>query len=405
MGFRGNPPASSLGAFYDPVKRILKLSAAGEVLEYSYGYSFVRVEWIGALKFELVCWTGPIGRGDEHYDYSQDIPIDLPNRAYPSGDVIIVTANHPKGEVVPIRWGGLRPPIKANVSSSSNPPAASPSQNTILSPPTTAINTLLGEPFTIHTGSEVPKMGKVKIAFDNTFLSMQNADIEDPNINWIFNSHQTGHTQAVVTTMGGIAGFHITRVVDINIFVLDTVAVPEEGDKDKDKAGLPLSFLGNVNIAVRIVSAAFPGAELYEVNATLPRGVVMPTESAANLSQLKVVFRSGKGTVIIKSTGWGSWSKPVYIPQPWLEDVVIPWPIKMEIDEAVKLMKGAGHTGPFWNCTLRHPLGPPGEPDYEPFYIFAMANGRYVFVGVNDKKVSSNAAGQMVVPKVPKKCD
>jgi len=220
---------------------------------------------------------------------------------------------------------------------------------------------------------------------------MTNAGIDDGNIVWTFNSLQTGNTQAVVTIRGGVSTFIIRKTYNIRIFALD--ATPNRGDEI-------LSYLGRVNLAVRIVQKEYPDAMLYVVEATLPRGDPDPTPNPLCLSQLRAVFRAKDGTVIIRSTGWDEWGKPQYIPHPWGDCVVIPWPIKMDITDAAKILRKAGFTDDFWICTLRHLLGPPGKPYDEPYYIFLMAKSEQrVFVGVNDGAIYVNKAGQDVLPK------
>lgn len=136
-----------------------------------------------------------------------------------------------------------------------------------------------------------------------------------------------------------------------------------------------LSFNGRVNIAVRIVTEQYPGAQLYEADGIASTG---PTTDPLKVDLLRVVFRYNTGTVIIKSTGWGEFGAPVFIPEPWLEDVVIAWPVKMDLDEANTLKNRAGYTQTYGTVTLRNPLGPkPGNP----YFIFGGNPGQpYVFV-------------------------
>jgi hypothetical protein len=160
-----------------------------------------------------------------------------------------------------------------------------------------------------------------------------------------------------------------------------------------------MSFLEVVNIAVNLIEAQDPEAKLYEVQAKLPADIHTSTTNPLALSQLQAVFRAGKGgTWFINSTGWGIWAQPQFNSSTWGGDVVIPWPVKMEIVEAAMLLQKAGYTGPFWNCTLRHPLGRGGKPYDEPYYIFGMADRTYVSVGVNDKEIYVNKAGEALLP-------
>lgn len=74
--------------------------------------------------------------------------------------------------------------------------------------------------------------------------------------------------------------------------------------------------------------------------------------------------------------------------------MVIQWPVVMDITRATELMKAAGYTYCFSNCALGHPLDPGGKQDTpdEPYYVFEMEAGLYVFVGVKDGSVYVNKA-------------
>jgi len=69
--------------------------------------------------------------------------------------------------------------------------------------------------------------------------------------------------------------------------------------------------------------------------------------------------------------------------------VIIHFPIKLDIVDACKKMQKAGYMDLFSNSTLRHPLGPGGQPyDSQPYYIFKLAGSKeYIFVGVDDGSV------------------
>jgi hypothetical protein len=144
-----------------------------------------------------------------------------------------------------------------------------------------------------------------------------------------------------------------------------------------------LSFLGLANIAVRLVTEQYPGAQLYEGDGTSPNG---PTTNVQDVNHWRFVFRTQDGgTALVSTTSWGEFAPITYVGEPFLEDVVIPWPIEMDITEADKLLKGSGYTGAYGAVTLRWPLYPGSD---EPCYIFGMADHTFVFVGVYTKKVT-----------------
>jgi hypothetical protein len=147
--------------------------------------------------------------------------------------------------------------------------------------------------------------------------------------------------------------------------------------------GETLSFLGLTNIAVRLVQDEYPGAKLLEGDGIPPGG---PTTNPKDVTSWRFVFRTASGgTAFIYTTVWGEFTPVEYVPKPWVGDIVIPWPIKMDIVEADKLLKGHGYTSPYRAVTLQWPLAPGNE---QPFYIFGFGPFSFVFVGIYDGSVT-----------------
>ncbi len=146
-----------------------------------------------------------------------------------------------------------------------------------------------------------------------------------------------------------------------------------------------LNFVGCVNIAVRIVTEKYPEAKLYEADGSSSSG---PTTDPLKIDTLRVVFRNeNNSTVIIKSTEWGEFGEPELIPEPWLEDIVIDWPVEMDLADANKLKEEAGYSEPYATVTLRNPLGPKKS---NPYYIFGgNPSEPYIFVDTVTKEVHS----------------
>jgi hypothetical protein len=148
-----------------------------------------------------------------------------------------------------------------------------------------------------------------------------------------------------------------------------------------------LSFVGMVNIAVRIVTEQYPQAELYEAEGVASSG---PTTDPNRIDRMLVVFwNPGNTTVIIKSTVWGEFAPPVVHHQPWLGDLVIEWPVQMDLPRANALKNAAGYTGPYTTVTLRNPLGPESS---NPLFIFGSeASQPYIFVDTVTGQVTSGS--------------
>ncbi len=150
-----------------------------------------------------------------------------------------------------------------------------------------------------------------------------------------------------------------------------------------------LNFTGRVTIAERLVKEKYPNVTLYEVQGKSSRG---QSVSANDVDKLTAVFNVNVAEtetpphVIIESTGWGEFGEPQFFSDPWDEDCMFSWPIRMDLEEAVSLKKAAGYKEPFSAMVLRQPLHPRVK---NPFYIFSQITGEYVFVDVVTKRVST----------------
>jgi hypothetical protein len=150
------------------------------------------------------------------------------------------------------------------------------------------------------------------------------------------------------------------------------------------KEGKTVDFLAILNEAAGIVGASYPGSKFYEAD--------YPSKEGPN--SWRFVFLGPPGprtTTVMLYYNSGSFGKPIFIDQPWLEDVVIPLPIQMGLEQATQLKNQAGYTSPASSITLRWPLYPGVN---EPYYIFAVpAQSVYVFVGVYDGTVHTQPLG------------
>jgi len=97
------------------------------------------------------------------------------------------------------------------------------------------------------------------------------------------------------------------------------------------------------------------------------------------------VFNCDEGQTAIVEKENGVWQPSEIVNQPWLEDVVFDsYLLSFDLDEAIEILKMAhcgGNTSSgnlFDYVVFRQPL----HPDVtEPYYIFTVGAGQYVFVG------------------------
>jgi hypothetical protein len=139
-----------------------------------------------------------------------------------------------------------------------------------------------------------------------------------------------------------------------------------------------MAFLDMLDEANSIVQSDYPGSELYEADLNLDLVG----------SPWRFVFRAGGpkgGTVFLKNFEGEFQTPPQYIDEPWLEDVVIPLPLSLDLQAAQQLCEQQGCGGQISTITLRYALYP-GVTEAQ--YIFGMQDvGKRCFVGVNTKKV------------------
>lgn len=151
-----------------------------------------------------------------------------------------------------------------------------------------------------------------------------------------------------------------------------------------------LSFNGRANIAVKIVTEKYPQARLYEIQGTCTKGTTSNSNEIDKLIGIFCNFEEEYFTshITIASKDFSLFNDPVVVDGPWLQDVVIDWPIKMDLPEAVQLKEAAGFKEPFKFVTLRTPLF---YIQYNPFFIFSHQGKdriRNVFVDTVTKKVT-----------------
>lgn len=83
-------------------------------------------------------------------------------------------------------------------------------------PDNQTINVLFKEPFKVSAEAIVPKFGAVSITFQDDFLTLQNASIDDTNIVWTFDSLKLGSTQIRVATK--LKKLMHTQFYDVRVF-------------------------------------------------------------------------------------------------------------------------------------------------------------------------------------------
>jgi hypothetical protein len=433
MGFHTTIPATNLQATYNRVSKELILIASGDALSYTSGITFVRMPMLNGLKYALNGWVGPLTDAKQPYDHSQSFAIELPNlEIFPTNTVVFITANYPEGKVVNIDYF-FGEPLPSNAGTTNGTTELPDGTAVSLGTTNKSLTKLFKIPFPITTSSKIPgPLGNITVNFDATYLRLTDASLAADGLTWTFDSLQTGLTQIIVRTLGG-GGTEIDEKTIYDVLVelpsriqgpvfgspTQPPAVPQNGNVTKTvttqvapadpedphpvdvpihpRIPLPLSWLSFADIGIKLLEATYPlGVQLLEIQATplIPGPVTSPFQ----LGQMKIVASVAiakdvaHNTAILTSTGWGEFGAVETSLEPWLGDVLVEWPIKLELLQAFGLLQDAGFSSPVDAVTLRQPLYPGID---EPYYIFSFPDGKFVAVGVEDSKVVPFGRGNL----------
>jgi hypothetical protein len=423
MGFLAPVEADKVQAVYRSLTKQLFLSAEGTVRPVTSRITFTPVEpWVGGLKFILEGWTGPlIPPNSEPYHVDQPFDIQLPNSAFPSNTVDVVTLNHPEGLVVPIQYvdagpGPVIPPYPPKIQQAASSAAGSgkadltttPAQPQSFATTDDEIFVIYDRVFTVKEATNLPSMGTIFMDYDSNFLKVENASLEAGNLVWSFNSLQLGKTQIRVRIHGGIAQFAFTKVYNVHInldnhaaeakashtAVFGSAAATNGADSNGDM-DLPVSFpydtfLGRVNQAIHIVKTKFPDAGLSFVDARpITDGYVTnPEELSHILCTFNASLDGKEGIATIETAGWWGWYPPRWTaPFSSVKRPNIPWPVKIDALEADKLLKQEGHKEPYNSMFLLQNSVLEGVDALMTAYEFHLKDGDFVAVEADEKAI------------------
>lgn len=219
---------SGLSALYETTTHTLILGAKGEVPGW-YTNPFIQSEhWLGGLKFSLRAYGSGLGKQPEHksFEVHHKMPIMLPNPVVIGKEVIIATANNPRGFVVPIRYTGLKDEGSTSVITADDPDA--PNHSIVLEPITIHVPGE-GEPFLITAAADVGAHGGVRISYHDACVKMDDAALEGKTIKWMFEATALGETLIEVRTNVFAEAHHSwAPLVKIQPYLVKVVVLKED---------------------------------------------------------------------------------------------------------------------------------------------------------------------------------
>jgi hypothetical protein len=254
-------PADRLAAMYNQRTQTLTLYAQGKTKNFTYGLNFARQPWVGGLRFSLVGWW-TLAAGVMPYTARKRFRIPNIGAVDPDGKVNIVTANHPRGVLVPIRFvrraaaddaddvkgilaqhgvgaDSAEEPASAAAAAADNnktnaaaAAAADPAADAALVQqqqqqqqvhgPVIKITTHVGQLFRIResvAGSAVSRDTHVNIVFDRRVLLLVNAGVTGGDIVWTLRAAATGTTQAIVLHRAAPGARVVRKVYRISVLL------------------------------------------------------------------------------------------------------------------------------------------------------------------------------------------
>lgn len=156
----------------------------------------------------------------------------------------------------------------------------------------------------------------------------------------------------------------------------------EEKKEEVPKTVFKGTFLEVLNKGIELVKAESAEAALFEADAMKIDTAGMTAEDIKEwrfvyyIPEFKTAFISYKDSIF---------SNVTIIDQAWMEDCIIKEEVKMDLIEAIELLRKANYSDKFVDLTLRQPLYPGCN---EPYYIFSCPKIGWIFVGTVSKKVT-----------------
>ncbi|KAI3546757.1 hypothetical protein CABS01_06038 [Colletotrichum abscissum] len=397
-----------LQALYDNDNKQLILRAQGNAIHITTGIEFKRIQqFVGGLLFEVQGWVGPVTHGTQPYNVENFFNIDLPSRVTPSGYVFIKGAEGAEYKVK------IQPLLKDgssgnNNNAASNVTASSEAPKFKLIPATEPIITKLGQGFTVRQNDQFKGQGgSVDIFFNSAFVKLTNASIVENQIEWTFDTLQTGNSQVIVSVsqQNPPFSYRVVRNVIIKpaasteaLKPLALFSVNDASKATQDNTEAEIAKSGNkdsnivipswdvaVNIGLQAIQKAFPSAKLQTATgrSPTPAGVEQPYE----LSLVTVVARIDNDKIASVSTDGFLNFGPVHTGKALIGVETFNWPVKVNSNDVFSIARKAGFRQPVNNIALSKPASGPSLE--QPLYTLTLGD-LSVQIGAADGKILSD---------------
>ncbi|KXH46445.1 hypothetical protein CNYM01_08475 [Colletotrichum nymphaeae SA-01] len=399
-------PVSAVSALYDNDNKILYLKAQGNALNITTDIQIVRLQRFGGLLFQVVGWVGPISEGTRPYTVSNTFAIDLPSRVFPSGSVVVKGADNKQltVKIEPLLKDGGN---NAKLQTSSNAQADFEIPDVKLIPPQEPIITKLGQGFTVRQNDQFKGQGgSVDIFFNSAFVKLTNASIVENQIEWTFDTLQTGNSQVIVSVsqQNPPFSYRVVRNVIIKpaasteaLKPLALFSVNDASKATQDNTEAEIAKSGNkdsnivipswdvaVNIGLQAIQKQFPSAKFQTATGRSPTGAGV--EQPYELSLVTVVARIDNDKIATVSTDGFLSFGPVHTAKALIGVETFNWPVKVNSNDVFSIARKAGFREPVNNIALSKPASGPSLE--QPLYTLTLGD-LSVQIGATDGKILS----------------
>jgi len=174
------------------------------------------------------------------------------------------------------------------------------------------------------------------------------------------------------------------KLISILAILLLTICFIGCSSKQPEKEPVKFegTFLEVLAKATELVKNEQPNAIFAEADATVKDSAM----TAKDITGWKFVYWIDLHNSVIIEYKDNTFSNITAMPYGIWEDWLIREPVKMDIPEAIELMRKANYDVVIKACNLKRPLHP---GSMEPFYIFGSVIG-HIFVGTESKTVTIN---------------
>ena len=364
--------------------------------------------WAGGSKFILRAWPRSPSV-TVMKDYWCDQHFFVPGMR-PTSKIIVVTASHPQGVTVPVKWLGHEDtkaqdhPFGLSVQPLDADANAEPASTLETEP--VIINVSVGDSFTVKEALPTSTTGTIDIDFNPHSIRLDSTSASQGYLTWHFTTLESGTAQVVVDTVPflphpGLDGLALVRTY--YMVVAESINFADYRQL-ASKAADPLSitksmfanhvtgstFLERVTEAQAIVRKTAPEAQPTHVFSSYSWLVLPFQKDPEMFAEFFCMFKTKDGALAIQTSRVNKWDEPKAVPTDSLDAGPRVFDVEglVDLEDAVKVLQDKKLGWAIRDVRLdgSH-TGADTEQQQQPYYLFRTTNGATVRVGAKNKDV------------------